>query len=153
MDVPEADHASSAMQLEEIKLFRTKTREGSWSDVQQQRHSFTTRVANWALDDGAGDRLPVVQSEKADSISLQPAGMPLGRNTTTITLAIQCSVTNDNCQCLQSMHPPVDRTSGSNPSSSIVMCWVWASLPTNLATLAAATSLSLVFTGTCLLVY
>ena len=64
------------MQLEELKLFRSKTREGGWSDLQQQRHSFATRVANWALDDGAGDRLPVVQSEKADSISLQPAGMP-----------------------------------------------------------------------------
>lgn len=71
----ESDHGNPAMQLEETKLFRTKTREGSWSDVQQQRHSFTTRVANWALDDGAGDRLPVVQSEKADSISLQPAGV------------------------------------------------------------------------------
>lgn len=78
MDVLEPDHADPAdpaMQLEEIKLFRTKTREGSWSDVQQQRHSFTTRVANWALDDGAGVRLPVVQSEQADSISMQPAGI------------------------------------------------------------------------------
>ncbi|KAK9826649.1 hypothetical protein WJX74_007826 [Apatococcus lobatus] len=62
------------VELEELRVFRSRTREGGWSDLQHQRHSFATRVANWALDDGVGDRLPVVQSEKADSISLQAAG-------------------------------------------------------------------------------
>ena len=62
------------LQLEEFKRFRNKTAEGAWGDIREQPHSFVTRVANWALDTSMGERLPVVQAEKADSISVQPAG-------------------------------------------------------------------------------
>ena len=64
-------------QLEQFNLFKSKNASGEWSGTQQQRRSYEVRAANWALDDGCGSRLPVVQAEKADSISLEPAGKHL----------------------------------------------------------------------------